>query len=132
MASVSSIIPPLDPLQGDTIIISVNPRAGSGQLRSLVDDVAQSLVQLGFETSVCTDVERVAQLCETLHDAGRLRGVLAAGGDGSAALMLNRLPAGTPVAVLPLGTENLLADFLEHRADLELVGRLFTGGRVAR
>lgn len=44
-------------------------------------------------------------------DARVLRCIVAAGGDGTVADLVNRHP-GVPIAVLPLGTENLLAGYL--------------------
>ena len=55
--------------------------------------------------------------------AGTLRAVVAAGGDGTIRLIAKRTPPGTPLAVLPLGTENLLARYLELTADPQQIGR---------
>ncbi|MBL8814051.1 MAG: hypothetical protein JNM43_28040 [Planctomycetaceae bacterium] len=56
---------------------------------------------------------------EWLHErsASRIiRCLVAAGGDGTVADLLNRHP-GIPVAILPMGTENLLARYLGLRRD---------------
>ena len=47
-----------------------------------------------------------------LLSVGQLRVVVAAGGDGTAAEIVNRTPRGSPVAIFPLGTANLLANYL--------------------
>ena len=43
---------------------------------------------------------------------GRLRAVVAAGGDGTLAEIVNRTEPDTPLAVYPLGTANLLSNYL--------------------
>jgi diacylglycerol kinase family enzyme len=54
--------------------------------------------------------DQASELPEICRRAGQtLRAVVAAGGDGTAAFLANLLPPGVPLAVLPLGTENLLA-----------------------
>ena len=55
--------------------------------------------------------------------------IVAAGGDGTAADVFNRHP-GVRVALLPLGTENLLARFLEIPASGRNLARLIAQGAV--
>ena len=59
---------------------------------------------------------------DPLAERGELRGVVAAGGDGTVAEIVNRVPDGVPVTVLPLGTENLLAKYLGIGREVESVG----------
>lgn len=66
----------------------------------------------GLEVIQSTDIEEVIREVNRLQPEGRLRAVVAAGGDGTVGLLANRLPPQTPIAILPLGTENLLAKFL--------------------
>jgi diacylglycerol kinase family enzyme len=44
--------------------------------------------------------------------------VIAAGGDGTMALLANRLPVATPFTLFPMGTENLLAKYFGIAADI--------------
>ena len=60
-----------------------------------------------------TRLRLLAQEAAQLLTAGQLRAVVAAGGDGTIRLIAEQTPPGTPLVVLPLGTENLLARYLE-------------------
>ncbi len=62
---------------------------------------------------IVTDLPALAEAARPSHD-GPLRAVIAAGGDGTVSAVVNHTPPETPVAVLPLGTENLLAKYLEQ------------------
>ncbi len=100
------------PEQARSVIISMNPGSGASHPGSVVDQLHRELDTLGYHTIVLTDFEQVKQSVKDLRGQGQLRAVVAAGGDGTVSLLANGLPAGTPLAILPLGTENLLAKFL--------------------
>jgi diacylglycerol kinase (ATP) len=77
----------------------------------------------------------IAELREDAKDTTRrslLRAVVAAGGDGTASLVTNQTPPGTPIALLPLGTENLLSKYLEIPADPDRVALLISDGLTTR
>ena len=63
-----------------------------------------------------TDLDEITRVVADLHSRGQLRTLVAAGGDGTAAELVNRTPPGVPLAILPLGTENLLAKYLRLTA----------------
>ena len=56
--------------------------------------------------------------------------MIAAGGDGTIAEIANRTAAGTPLAVFPLGTENLLAKYLEVTHDCAAFADAIAEGRT--
>jgi len=58
-----------------------------------------------------------------------LRCIVAAGGDGTVADLVNRHP-GVPIAVLPLGTENLLARYLGVRRCGKTLAQIISRGKV--
>jgi diacylglycerol kinase family enzyme len=60
---------------------------------------------------------------------GNLACIVAAGGDGTVADVFNRYP-GVRLAILPLGTENLLARFLGIPASGTQVARIIAAGQV--
>ncbi len=103
---------------GNSIVISVNPNSGSADRTSLVEDIRQRLVDANLQVEVLSDVTQVVQRAGQLSDSRELRAVVSAGGDGTASLLANRLPQGIPMAILPLGTENLLAKHLGMSADV--------------
>jgi diacylglycerol kinase family enzyme len=73
---------------------------------------------------------RREDLSTVLRTADRdLRCVVAAGGDGTLAEVLNRAP-GCPVAVLPLGNENLVAKHFAVRRSGTALARAIAAGRL--
>ena len=102
-----------------SVIISVNPNSGSADRTALVKEIAERLVDNDFEVDVLSDVSKVVERSKELAVSGKLRAVVSAGGDGTVSLLANRLPQGTPLAILPLGTENLLARHLGMSSDAE-------------
>ena len=63
-----------------------------------------------------TDLDALGPLAEALQSAGRLRAIVACGGDGTVAEVVNRTSARRPVTVFPLGTANLLAGYFGSAA----------------
>src|SRR5437016_874637 len=94
------------------VLIAVNPRAGAQNRQTIVDTLCQELWKQGCEPSVHADIDELAHNAESLMDSGKLRAVVSAGGDGTFRLIAERTPPRTPLVVLPLGTENLLARYM--------------------
>jgi diacylglycerol kinase (ATP) len=99
------------------VLIGVNPRAGAQNRLTIVDELSRQLVSLGFETAIFHDVDALAAETGAALAVGELRAVVSAGGDGTLRLIAHRTLPGAPLLVLPLGTENLLARYLELTAD---------------
>ena len=116
--------------QARDVLISVNPRAGRKGRQRLVGTVATALADQGFRVQILSDLEAVTSLAAELLEKEQLRAVLGAGGDGTMSVLANRLPAQTPLAPLPVGTENLLAKYLQMR-DLDQVVQAIAGGAIA-
>jgi diacylglycerol kinase family enzyme len=110
------------------VLISVNPQAGARNRQAVVEELRRELEDEGFTVSIATHVEALGDLAAEKLAAGQLRAVVAAGGDGTISLVANRTPPGTPLVVLPLGTENLLAKHLEIAADPQQVCRIIAAG----
>lgn len=83
----------------------------------LVRRLVDVLESAGLQTEVITEIGVLAAKADHLHGSGELRAVVAAGGDGTVGLLAQRTLPGVPIAILPLGTENLLAKQLGIRAD---------------
>ncbi|MCH8044649.1 MAG: NAD(+)/NADH kinase [Planctomycetes bacterium] len=109
------------PARFTRVLISVNPTAGSGSGQRRVECLAELLAAGGYRVDVVTDLDEMAQRAERYFSEGTLRAVVAAGGDGTVAEVVNRTGADVPLAVLPLGTENLLAKYLCQRPSAEAV-----------
>ena len=94
------------------VAIQRNPTSGSGSKRSLLLDLVGRLRTHGLAPRLYS---RRGRLEEKLRRSGAkedLVCIVAAGGDGTVGDIVNRFP-GIPVAILPMGTENLLARYLE-------------------
>ena len=91
------------------ILVVANPYSGGGPNRRRVDALVRELGALGAAPRVVWEAaERSAAFADAAAMSG-CRAVIAAGGDGTIAQVINELPRGLPLAVLPLGNENLLA-----------------------
>ncbi len=112
------------------VLILVNRKAGAGRRRVVVDHVVECLASTGIATTVLSDLAELADAAHAAAEAGELRAVVSAGGDGTVTAALNAAPPGTPLAVLPMGTENLLARYLRHRSMPESILSLMTEGVV--
>lgn len=92
-----------------TVVISVNPSAGAGPKRRAVVALVRCLCRAGCDVRLVSDREELAAEVDRCGSE-KLRCVVAAGGDGTVADVVNRVPQ-APLALFPLGTENLLARY---------------------
>ncbi len=92
------------------IIVFVNRTAGSGKGKERVDTLVNCLETVGFQFTTVTDPANLASAVTANQTS--LRAIVAAGGDGTVAMVVNHAPPGTPIAILPLGTENLVAKYI--------------------
>ena len=120
------------PDYGRQVLIGVNPRAGAGNRLATVEELCRQLVALDVQAEMVTDIDRLVEKAAALKATGQLRAVVAAGGDGTLRLYAHRTAPGTPLLVFPLGTENLLAKYLELTADPLQAARLIAEGLVVR
>jgi diacylglycerol kinase family enzyme len=114
-----------------TVLISMNPRAGSRSRHEHVAEIGTSLESAGFEVQTTTDLGALHNLALSGHMQGKLRAVLAIGGDGTASIVRNHVPLEIPLLNVPMGTENLLGRFLEQGSTPEAVRRTVEEGVVA-
>ena len=116
-----------DPAARDVLILA-NRRAGPRSRGNLLERTIKLLEHRGMAVRLTWDIEPLVEQVAKLAHAGRLRAVVAAGGDGTASLVANSLPPSTPLAILPLGTENLLARYLDIRPSATDVCRAIAAG----
>lgn len=113
------------------VAIQRNPNSGSGSQRALLLEFVRELRRCGLRPRVFKDRQKLA---DRIADPGARRDlvcIVAAGGDGTVADVFNRFP-GIPVAILPMGTENLLARYLGIGPSGEGVARLIAAGLKRR
>jgi diacylglycerol kinase family enzyme len=110
------------------VLIGINPCSGAQNRQAVVEELSRQLKEQGLEPTTFNEIEGLAPEAERLQAARQLRAVVAAGGDGTVRLIADRTPVGTPILVLPLGTENLLARYLELTADPAQLTRVVVEG----
>jgi diacylglycerol kinase family enzyme len=110
------------------VLIGFNPRAGAQNRQAIVDELSRRLATMGYQPAIYHEIDRLAEAAREALEARDLRAVVGAGGDGTFRLIADRTPPGTPLLVLPLGTENLLARYLGLTADpVQLAGIIHDG-----
>jgi YegS/Rv2252/BmrU family lipid kinase len=111
------------------VLIVANPYSGSLENRRRVAALAEALGRAGFEPKeLWHRSERKAELADP-NQAEKWNCVVAAGGDGTVADLINERPR-VPVAVLPLGTENVFARAFGFPSDAERLAKAISRGRV--
>jgi len=118
-------------LEAKHVLILMNPRAGARRAENTILELQQRINAAGYSTRIYSDLDAVVSTGTQLLADGQLRAVVAAGGDGTAAALVNRMPAKTPIALLPLGTENLLAKYLGIERSAEQVCEIICRGLTA-
>jgi len=111
------------------VAIQRNPKSGSGKGREQLVELVRELKRLAFRPRMFKDRRRMDTWLADKAVRERLGCIVAAGGDGTVADVFNRHP-GARLAILPLGTENLLARYLGVPPDGAAVARLIAGNQV--
>lgn len=106
------------------ILIAANPKAGSQSRDRHLREIADWLGARGMTVRISSDLVHVEAEAQQLHRAGRLRALVGAGGDGTLAELVNRTEPGTPIAIYPAGTANLLARYVGVSTDCETFGQM--------
>ena len=114
----------------DTVLILGNPFSGAGKNARRVNGLIEALRAAGFDPRVEWDRAQWARLFADEAFSRSCRCVVAAGGDGTVAEVLNLRPT-IPLAVLPLGTENLFARRFGFSGDPRKTARRIATGRPA-
>lgn len=111
------------------VVIQRNPASGSGWRRSLLLELVRELRLRGFSPRLFSDRARCDRWLAEPQNRAATFCLVAAGGDGTVDDLLNRHP-GWPLAILPLGTENLLARGLGIPASGADLARVIAEGHL--
>jgi len=114
------------------IVIAANPYRGAVRPRERVQSLAAAVAAAGVPVRVLWDADERARLLGDARALAEVRCVVAAGGDGTVASVINELAADVPLAVLALGNENLFARALGLSADPLALARTIVAGRTRR
>jgi diacylglycerol kinase family enzyme len=127
----------------DTVLIAANPKSGSKNRFELVAELEHRIGSLGYRCEVITQLEELERRARILNGDHELRAVVAAGGDGTISAVAERTPIDVPLRIFPLGSENLLANYLSvsrkpidcaeaiHRNEIRQMDGMEIGGRLA-
>ena len=112
------------------VAIAANPYGGCREARDLVERLHQAIRRRGLEAAVLWD--RVVRDTVLRHsDLARCcRCVVAVGGDGTVADVINELPPTVPLATFPAGNENLFAREFGFRPDPEQIAQAIESRRT--
>lgn len=110
------------------VIVSINPNAGTRHRLDLMVRLQDALAEHGLEVTVAQTLDELRLLVQDRQLQPEIRAVVAGGGDGTVALVANLALPGTPVAILPLGTENLLSKYLHVPSDPHHVAKTIAEG----
>lgn len=114
-------------LSGETVVIQRNRFSGSGARHRRLSTLIQALRAYGLKVRMFSS--RAALDRYVTEHRSSIRCIVAAGGDGTAADVCGRHPD-IPAALLPTGTENLLARFLGIRCDGAAIAGMIRDGQV--
>jgi diacylglycerol kinase (ATP) len=125
----SSDTSPAGTCAGRLIVIQRNPISGSGTGRHELRVLINELKRRGFRLRLFASRIRLDRWLSMDVRRQEVSCLVAAGGDGTVADLTNRYP-GIPIAILPLGTENLVARYLKIPRDGRSVAEMITAGRI--
>jgi diacylglycerol kinase family enzyme len=114
---------------GGLVLVVVNRSSGAANRKHLVDALAHRIQEAGWDCRIVAPLGQLAAVLGSVPSSA-LRGVVAAGGDGTVNAVAERLPEGVPLLVFPMGTENLLATSLGLRACPKLLVDTLQRGRA--
>ena len=112
------------PVRG-RVLVAANPFSGRGPTARRVEMLTAALRACHLESRVVWDA---AERAVALSAAEPEPIVIAVGGDGTVAAVINELPEGATLAVLPAGSENLLARALGFPEDPVALARGVAAG----
>jgi diacylglycerol kinase family enzyme len=115
--------------QRDWVGIAANAASGVGSGRERVDRLIRALETLGMHATVAWSPEGRQQLVAEAATNPRSRCLVAAGGDGTVAALVNEQPT-VPITVLSAGTENLFAGHFGLTGSPEELAQTIAAGRV--
>ena len=108
------------------VLLVENPNAGASDKQALLKELREGLLSQGFLVVQENKPESIQKCLRTgSEENNRFACVICAGGDGTIGMVANWANPTTPLAILPLGTENVLAKQLGFNHDIkQLIHRI--------
>jgi len=113
------------------VAIQRNPTSGSGKGARELHRLIRALKGHGLKPRLYSRRDDLEAAVRDPLRTPSLKGIVAAGGDGTVLDIANRFP-GHPIAVLPLGTENLFARALGLTCDGQRLADVIAAGEISR
>jgi diacylglycerol kinase (ATP) len=114
----------------DWVGIAANAGSGMGRGQERVRRLVAELSQLGLRSEVAWSPSERTDLVHRANHDRQARCIVAAGGDGTVAALINEKP-GVPVTVLPVGTENLFSRHFRLSGKPRDLAQTIAAGRLA-
>lgn len=113
------------------VAIQRNPRSGAGLQTKPIRSLIAELRRLGIRPRLYSKRDELDKAVNDPIARESLKGIVAAGGDGTLLDVMNRHP-NIPIAILPLGTENLCAKYLGMKRDGKEIANVVAEGETVR
>ncbi|HUY33711.1 MAG TPA: diacylglycerol kinase family protein [Pirellulales bacterium] len=110
------------------VAIAANPYSGRKQNRRRVEALATALREAGLEPRLMWGRDELAAAAGDGNFANDYRAVVAAGGDGTLNRVINH-PIAVPLAMFPLGNQNLFARQFGHNDDPAAMAAMIAAGK---
>ena len=111
------------------VVIVANPYSGARENRQRVRQLIAALKERGIESRTIWDSAERAAFLDDPKSHSSCRCVVAAGGDGTVANVVNHRPK-APTVILPLGTENNFAKYFGFTEDMSALAGIIAEGHV--
>ncbi|MEW4487791.1 diacylglycerol kinase family protein [Thalassoglobus sp. JC818] len=113
------------------VAIQRNPKSGSGRQVREIKELISELRNRGIRPRLFSRRNELDTAVASCSAQQPLCGIVAAGGDGTLLDLINRHPK-IPIAVLPLGTENLCAKYLGIPRSGSAVAKMVAEGHTSQ
>ena len=111
------------------VAIVGNPYSGASDNQARIKALANELRSRGFEVRMIWQLDELRQATSEPDFARQFRALVAAGGDGTLNCAINcRIPV--PLAMFPLGNENLFARQFRHSSDPGTAAAMIAAGKT--
>lgn len=110
------------------LIVCFSPFAGARSGETRARQIGAELESAGYSVYSTSNQQDLAERSAEWHAARELRCVLACGGDGTAAFVRNHTPLDSTLLLVPMGTENLLGNYVSQGASPKAVRETVEAG----
>lgn len=115
----------------ELVVIQRNPTSGSGRKQRVLLELIAALKSRHYGVRLFSSRSQLDRFMSDSRLERRVRCLVAAGGDGTVSSLFSRHPEHA-IAVLPMGTENLVARHLQMPCDGRAVADVIRKGHIRR